>query len=128
MVYPPADVLVLGSFSRTVSNGQTVFSFRIVTAGVFVMRFESATGVLVHQSKFRIKPGGVSHKNSRFLGLPESFMVGATMVSVLQIRDVYDNVFVDDAIAAQFQLSAKDTRAPSRAVKVCAVAPLVKVC
>jgi hypothetical protein len=119
MVYPQADILVPNSFSRTVSNGQTVFSFRIVTAGMFVMRFETSSGVLVHQSKVRVKPGGISHRNSKFLGLPASFTVGTTMVTAVQIRDAYGNVFAEDTIASQFQLSARDTRMPSRTVKVC---------
>ena len=118
MVYPTADAIVDGTFSRTVSGGVTTFAFRIRVAGVYVMRFEASTGALVHQSKFRIKPGGLSHSNSRFLALPATFPVGGTLVATMQLRDAYDNVFVTDDVAEQFELGATDTNARNRAVKV----------
>lgn len=118
MVYPAADALVDGTFSRTVSAGVTTFAFRIRVAGIYVLRFEAGTGALVHQSKFRIKPGGLSHSNSRFLSLPAAFPVGGTLVATMQLRDAYGNVFVTDDVAAQFELSATDANDRDRAVKV----------
>lgn len=128
MVSPPATALKPDTFSRTVSGAEALFRFRITAAAVYIIRFEDATGALVHQSKFRIQPGGLSHRNSRYTAFPASFVVGQTWLGVLQIRDAYDNVFVDAAAAAQFVLSATDAANPSRSVPVRSLALLFLRC
>lgn len=118
MVSPPQSVIKPNTFSRDVTGAEALFKFRITAAAVYVIRFEDASGALVHQSRFRVQPGGVSHLNSRYLSFPPSFVVGQTWLATLQIRDAYDNVFVDYSFAAQFLLSATDTAAPDRSVPV----------
>jgi hypothetical protein len=118
MATPLQSSLLPRSFNRTVSAGVTSFQFRVTVASIYILRFEMATGALVHQSKFRIAPGGISHLNSRYLKLPPTFVVNTMLVATLQIRDAYGNVFVDAAAAAAFVLSAKSDDDPGRSVGV----------
>ena len=82
---PATSAILADSYSRTTASGVTTFSFRMTEAGVYILRFETAAGELVHQNKIRIVPGGVSHTNSLYAVLPASFEVGGTLVAELQV-------------------------------------------
>ena len=110
MVSPPQSVIKPNTFSRDVTGAEALFKFRITAAAVYVIRFEDASGALVHQSRFRVQPGGVSHLNSRYLSFPPSFVVGQTWLATLQIRDAYDNVFVNDSSLRRSSCSRRRTR------------------
>jgi hypothetical protein len=86
LVSPPGSAIKAGSYSRSVSGAVTTFTFSILSAAVYVLRVEMATGALVYQSKFRVKPGGISHLNSRYFAWPDTFVVGQTMLATLQVR------------------------------------------
>lgn len=102
----PADAaLVPGSFSRSHSAPATTFTFRIAAAAVYVMRFEDAAGQLVHQSKIRVKPGGVSWADSSYVSPAPSFTVGGTWLSTLRVQDRYGNSFTSLPDGTSFALS-----------------------
>ena len=128
LVAPAESSLVVGSFVRSHSAPNTTFTFKITAAAVYLMRFEDAAGRLVHQSKIRIKPGGVSWSDSQYVALAPSFMVGTTWVGTLQVQDRYGNVFTGLPQGTSLQLSTSlqgdsDASVPVRPLRPWCYAP-----
>jgi len=73
------------SLGRSAMQGVVTFSLRIQLAGDYVLRVEDAVGLLVHQSKLRVLPGGLSWTASRFLGAPSRVVAGTFSTWLLQV-------------------------------------------
>jgi hypothetical protein len=108
-----------GSLVRTVAAGVTTFQFTIAVASTYIVRIETASGALVHQSKLQIVPGSVSYQNSRYLNLPATAQAGQALIGYVQIRDAQSNVFREGSVFSRFVLTAQAQAGPETGIKVC---------